>query len=393
MVSDSYSILNALFYSFKNLKIIKYLFLFFALFLFSCSKKASFSYQSPLSWVNSVPSNTEQLIRFTHWDLLRQQADINKDNYLNIDFWKNYGSDFNACPFSTGRLSQLLVAYHENQFLDQGKAQLGISLLDIQWELSINQEALILKLASSIDFKSLDSFLYNNNFSEQETDGIAYYHLSEELLNDYEPASSTNFSKRILRRISAIYIDRKEKILVLGNSPAEILPAIKVYQTKTVNKNFDILDWKLLDATFKDNFTLLVSNRKVKLKSYWTPNINMDTLCKKQFDLSYKEIKNLHPISLSVIGVNGLTETTQIMTVYNRPEQAQQDQQLREHLVLNSNSFMSTKPVLWNGWHLTYIEYKQSENCLIYKFSSPQKGCMETLMRMRDFPFLIETSS
>jgi hypothetical protein len=320
---------------------------------------------------------------------LKQQADINKDNYLNVDFWKNYGSDFNTCPFSTGKLNQLLITYHENQFLDQGKAQLGISLLDIQWELTINEEALILKIAPNIDFKTLDAFFVKNNFEQKETDGIAYYHLSEELLNDYEPTSSTSFSKRILRRISTIYIDRKEKILVLGNSPVEILPAVKAYQNKTGNKNFDILDWKLLDASFKDNFTLLVSNRKTKLKSYSTPKTNMDTLCQKSFDISYQELKTLHPISLRIMGLNKLTQTTQIMTVYKSPEQAQQDQKLREYLVLNSNSFMSNKPVLWNGQYLTYIENKLSENCLIYKFSSPKEGCMETLMRMRDFPFLI----
>lgn len=332
------------------------------------------------------------MVRFTHWDLLRKQTDLNENNYLNVDFWKNYGSDFNACPFSTGRLQQLLITYHENQFFDRGKTQLGISVLDIQWELSINQEALIVKLAPSVDFKILETFLNKNSFEKKEADGIVYYHLSKESLNSYEPASSTGFSKNTLRGIATIYINREEKVLVLGNSPTNILPSIKAHQTKTGSKNFDILDWELLDATFKDNFALLVSNRKNKLKSHWTPKVNMDTLCQNKFNSSYRKLKSLHPIALRIIGLNNLTQTTQIMTIYDRPEQAKEDQKLREYLVLNANSLASIQPVLWNERHLSYIGCKLKEHCLIYNFSSPKEGCMETILRMRDFPFLIESN-
>lgn len=343
----------------------------------------------PLSWVNAVPPQTEQLIRFTHWDVLRKQADINKENYLSTDFWDSYGWDFNTCAFSTGRLTELFIAYQEKQLFDRGKEQFGINLLDIQWELSINQDALILKLAPHLDFKTLDVFLHNNNYVAQKTEGIVYYHLPKKSLENYATTSNLHFSQRNMRSISTIYINREEQVLILGDSPADILPLIKTQQAKTVNKNFDLLDWALLDSTFKDDFTLVVSNRQNKLKSFSTPRTNMDTLCKEAFKLSYKELKSLHPIPLRVIGLNKLSQTTKIMTVYNRPEQATQDQKLREYLVLNANTFMSSQPALWNERYLTYTDTKLRNNCLIYNFSSPQKGCMETILKMRDFPFLI----
>lgn len=357
--------------------------------IFNCSKETSFSYKPLLSWVHFTPYNVEQLVRITRWDVLRKQAGINENNYLNNKFWKDYGSNFNTCPFSTGKLTTLLIAFNNNQFTDRGKEELGISLLDIQWELTINQEALIVKLAPYVDFKVLDSFLFKNHFSEQETEGVIYYHLQKNVLENYTPMSPSSFSKNTMREIASIYIDRDKKLLILGHSPTDILPSIKTHQAKTTNKNFDILDWNLLDANFKDHFTLLVSNRKNKLRSHLTPGLNTDTVCKKRFNISYNELKNLHPIPLRVIGLNKSTQTTQIMAVYNTPSQAKRDQKLRKHLVLNSTSFIKTKPILWNELYLTYIDNKLAKNCLIYTFSSPEEGCMETVVRMRDFPFLV----
>jgi hypothetical protein len=326
---------------------------------------------------------------------LREQINLNEHNYLNpkIDFWLNIFFQFNTCPFSTGKLNSFLIALHQNQLVDRGREQFGISILDVEWELTINYETLIVKIAPDVNFKTLDSFLYKNNYSQKEQEGIVYYHLPKELLIDYEPATPTSFSKSTMKQISTIYIDPDEKIIIIGYSIADILPSIKAHQSKIPNKNFDILDWNLLDLNFKDNFTLLVSNRQNKIKSHWVPGLNIDTVCKERLDISYEELKSLHPIPLRVMGINSSTKTAQIMTVYITSEQAKQDQKLREHLVLNSNSFMTTKPTRWNGLYLNYVDNKVTKNCLTYNFTTPEEGCFYSIVIRRDFPFLIAPPS
>lgn len=357
------------------------------LFFQSCSFSEPFTYESPLSWIPPMNTKEEQLIRITHWDLFRKQIKLKKDNYLDTDFWLNYGLEFHTCHFTMGNLDQLLIQFDQEKFSDLGKQQLGISILDIEWELSANYSVSIFKVTSHVSFKILDDFLEKHHFSTKKIDGITYYHLDEQQIRNYTPSPS-EFSKRQMRQLSTIYIDRDKGIVVVSYSPEEILPFIKAKNIHSTNKTVNSLNLPLLHQTFGTHHTLLVSNRQHSIKSHWTPKLNIDSVCQERLKISHKELSHLHSIPLRVMGINASSQSAQIMAVFNSSKEAQQDQQLREHLLLNAPSFAQPN-YLWQELYLNYTKNELKDNCLLYHFETPQKGCFNTIVMIRDFPFLI----
>lgn len=365
----------------------------------SCSfPPEDFSCKEPLSWVYATSPQNEQLIKITRWDIWREQAKIDETNYLDFDFWTDYyGLHFNACPFTINNIRLLLIELNnDDEFIDVGKEQLGISFLDLQWELAIDNETTIIKVSSNANFDKLEVFLQKTGFTKLTEDGISYYHqgtrlerLKNSLRQNHQPQSAPSISKNNLYKLPNLYFNRKQGIVVVGNSSKTMLSAVKTHLSKAIPPHLATLNFQFIDQTFKDHYSLLFSNRQPSIKSHITSQkdeADIDTLCKNLLKISYKELKELNEIPLNIMGVSAAYQSAKIVAVYNDIRQPKKDQKTREFLILEAPSFLTTKA--WNRSYLTYIDTEIKDNYLIYNFA-PGTLCLWQAIMARDFPFLI----
>ncbi|MGH1336857.1 MAG: hypothetical protein ACRBFS_12095 [Aureispira sp.] len=359
--------------------------------LSSCTIQEDFSYKEPLSWVGGLALEEEQLIRITRWKTWRTQSKIDQTNYLDSDFWKNYGTNFRTCLFTAGKVEYSLVKLNAaNEFVDAGKKQLGISFLDLEWELQIGYEATVLKLSPKANFEQLKSFLQKNEFTEQTKDGLSYYHLTKERRKNYQQKSAVSLSKDDLRHFSNVYMDRKARILVISSSAEAMVASIKAHTSSTISPMVPLLDFDKINEAFKTDCSLVLSNRQYSLKDYigtQGAQQKLDSRCQKLFKRSYEELKALNEFELTIMGVNGVNQSAKIVVIYEEPKQAKEDHKTRELLILEASSFLREYP--WNKSYLTYIDSAVKGNYLFYNFKLLEKGCLNQAVVTRDFPFLV----